>query len=216
MAAALGQGCIEIDPECALRAYLKRRNLIGRRCFLADAVDHRGQTIRALRRQGLAQLQALERNFDVEVENIGRTRIIIEAQQDGDQPLNQKRVGIPAKAQVRGIVGIAFGHQPNLAGAAAHFIGFGMFLFSQRREFPRQFDDIAKALLPVRKEREFVFKFGKGRAQIFRRHIPDMAAKDSNGKAWAASPAGFIEPDFSCRRRRLSARGGPGRTRARI
>ena len=57
MAAALGQGGAEADPGRRERCECQRASLGGRGGFLADAVDHRGQTVGALRRQSLAKLQ---------------------------------------------------------------------------------------------------------------------------------------------------------------
>lgn len=148
--------------------------------FVLNAVHHREQPVRALQRERFFQAEPIKHRARIDGEDLSRRAAREDAQQHGDFPAHQMRVGIAAEIELLGLIGAPIGDKPDLARASAH-TGLLIALFiAQRFEAAREFDHIRNALLPVGEERKLVCKFVDG--VIDAGHVLEMRLAASPGK----------------------------------
>ncbi len=65
-------------------------------------------------------------------------------------------VALEGQHRTGGAVAFYMGEQPDLAGAAAHFVGLAVGAFRQRLQRAAKLDDIAIAVVPLIEQREIL------------------------------------------------------------
>jgi hypothetical protein len=150
----IGRNCELVPSPVGGRLRLCRRPDPG---FLANAVDHRAQAVRALRRKMLHQPDLRKHVECIEPCNFGGGLAGIGGKHDRDQPADDMGVGIAFESHQR-IVGIAIrmGNEPDLAGAAHHLVFGDLLVVRQIRQRLAEFDHIAIAVFPIIQEGEVV------------------------------------------------------------
>src|SRR5947209_869896 len=132
---------------------------LGRARFRLDALDHRAQPVRALRRQVLREAEPLENRRRFGRNDLVGRAIRIKRQRQRDETAHDMRVAVAAEMQDRLALRLAgdFRLEPDLACAALHLVGRIMCLVGQRLERAAELDQIAVAVFPLVQEFE-VFK----------------------------------------------------------
>src|SRR5262249_39667190 len=126
-----------------------------------DALDHGLESVRALRREMLAQAELVEQRDGIAVENFACCLPRVEGEQDRDQPAHDVGVAVAREGQdwTTGAVRLDAGRKPHLAGAALHLVGVTARSFRQRLEFAPELDHIAITVVPVVEDGEIVDDF---------------------------------------------------------
>src|SRR5215813_9730205 len=134
--------------------------------IVADALHHRTKAVRALRREVLAQAEAIEYRDGIGVEDVARRLAGVERKQDGDEPAHDVRVAVTDEIEpwAVGAVGPDLAGEPDLAGASLDLVGVGTLRLGQRRERPPEFDHVAVAIVPIVEERKVVRDLVDGHA----------------------------------------------------
>ena len=96
--------------------------------FGADARNHRLQSVRALRREMLAQAEPLEQDGRIGCQNVARAHSGIQSEHNRDQPADDMGVAVTPKREDRsaGAVGPHGGGEPDLAGATLDLVRVDM------------------------------------------------------------------------------------------
>ena len=89
----------------------------------------------------------------------------VQREQDRDQSAYNMGVAVAVEAQRRagGAIRFHMGEQPDLAGATAHLVGFGVSAFRQRRQRAAELDDVTIAVVPLIEQGEILNDFVNGR-----------------------------------------------------
>src|SRR5262249_19735137 len=116
-----------------------------------DALDHRLESIRALRREVFAQPELVEQRDRVALDDLARGLARVKGEQDRDQPAHDVRVAVAHKGEDRPTraVRLDAGCEPHLAGAALDFVGVAARVVGQRRQLAAEFDHITVAVVPI-------------------------------------------------------------------
>jgi hypothetical protein len=126
--------------------------------FGADAGNHRLQSVRALRREVLAQAKPLEQDRRIGCQNVARALAGTQSEQNRDQPADNMGVAVTPKREDRSAeaVGPLGGGKPDLAGATLDLIRVDMRLRRKRSERTAELDDIPIAVVPFVEQGEVV------------------------------------------------------------
>ena len=91
-------------------------------------------------------------------QDLARALAGIEREEDRDQPAHDVGVAVALEGQRRavGAVRLHVGHQPDLAGAAAHLVGLGVRRLGERRQVASELDHIAVAIVPLVEQLEIL------------------------------------------------------------
>src|SRR6476646_6720436 len=179
--AALGQGR---DPvRGSGRPRLSAHDAAG---VGADPLDHRGKSVRALRRQVLGQLETPEHHLRIDPNDLVRAPARVDRKEDGDQPAHDMGVAVALEAEAqRGPGGgaIDLSREPDLTGAAANFVRLRSRSSRQWRQGAAELDHVAVAVLPVIQELEV-------REDVLERHgsCSSSATEDTMSAAPASAP----------------------------
>src|SRR4029077_14406002 len=148
----------------------------------ADPLDHRGESVRALRRQVLGQLETPEHALRIDPNDLVRAPARVDRKEDGDPPPHDMGVAVALEAEARrGAGAIDLGREPDLTGAAANFVRLRSRRFRQRRQGAAELDHVAIAVLPVIQELEV-------REDVLERHGSSSATGDTTSTAPASAP----------------------------
>ena len=94
--------------------------------ILPDPLHHRQETVRALWRQMLFEMQPTEHGIGVDAENRIRRLARIEGEQDRDQAADDMGIAVADEAQMRArVLMIDARREPNLTDAAANLVCVG-------------------------------------------------------------------------------------------
>src|SRR5579871_170661 len=123
-----------------------------------DALDHRAQTIGALRRQVLAESELIEDRDRIGCQDFARGTARIEREQDCDQTPDDMGIAVAEVVQHRLVAAIAIDplRQPDLTDAALNLVDGGMLGLWHRFEGTAEFDDVPVAVVPILQQRKIV------------------------------------------------------------
>src|SRR3954451_10413174 len=123
-----------------------------------DALDHGAETVGALRGQVLAQSDAVEYVDGIGGEDLARRLTGIDGEQNRDETAHDMSVAVACEREYGAILTIRLRRrrEPDLAGAALHFVGFLAVALVELREAAPEFDHIAVAIVPLVQQGEIL------------------------------------------------------------
>jgi hypothetical protein len=123
---------------------------VGRCCARvgANALDHRTESVRALRGEMLAQAQALEHGDRVGRKNVAGPLAGEHREQDGDQAAHDMGIAVAGEGEYGTALAIRMhgGCEPDLARAALHLVCADALALGEGAQGAAKLDDIAIAV----------------------------------------------------------------------